>query len=193
MINLKGRKIIAKPAFVKLNPKSIDFYHNFNPESLYGVIPLNSIQRITQIYKGTYCFDLNIQKNGSETKVTTICLFHKEQLNDWVNSILEFKKCLIHTRIQNTINNVSLNNNNKKDKLNELKYGNTNILKIDSKKVDTNLRRLYTTIIKGNLYKKRYKRIMKGKLNVNNIIYEDQHRKEEIIKKMMNKRFEKRK
>jgi len=106
---------------------------------------------------------------------------------------LEFKKCLIHTRIQNTINNVSLNNNNKKDKLNELKYGNTNILKIDSKKVDTNLRRLYTTIIKGNLYKKRYKRIMKGKLNVNNIIYEDQHRKEEIIKKMMNKRFEKRK
>jgi hypothetical protein len=59
-------------------------------------VPLVDIQRIDQHYLGTFCFDIilnQIQNNRLKAGQLSLCAKNEKEMNIWVNSILEFKKC----------------------------------------------------------------------------------------------------
>ena len=90
---LKKNVLQVKPSFISLTKLSINLFNSLNKNSLITSILLPDIQRITQHYPGTNCFDIMSKHNNVVPKQTTLCAKNKIEFNQWISAILEFKKC----------------------------------------------------------------------------------------------------
>ena len=116
--HLKSAKkfnLIVSPVFIRITPRQINFFNSFEKGSLFKSLNLNEIIRITQQYTNTNCFDIETRVNtNSVVEKTTLCSISKKMPNNWINAILEFKKCKIivnPVEIKNKLNIESRNMN----------------------------------------------------------------------------------
>ena len=194
---LKSKKkniLTVSPTYISLITKSINFFTTNKKSTLFDSINLNSIQRITQIYQGTFCFDIVSNSKKNSNKITTLCAKNLPQLNEWISSILNFKKCEIQV---NTVlqNKIDINTTNKatlnEDKLKGLFYNGQNksigkrrngLVKVIN---NTNLNNILKTIQFGSLQEQSLRRRMIGKLKLEENKNRNNFKNEETIREMM--------
>jgi hypothetical protein len=200
----KGQtKIQAIPVFASLNKHTFSLFKGIFSE-LFESIKLDSIQRITQHYYGTFCFNIIIaQASNAELNINpvTVCATSKEEMNNWINSVLEFKHCKlnkINRRPAKVI--VDFDNVNKaminqrKAPLRGLYYNNTNQTAIEpkqnvvkSKKINNKVKIIINTIEKAKSAHEKIKRKLEKKLNtakkVTDHILKKRQRIREILRK----------
>jgi hypothetical protein len=61
-------------------------------------VVLEKILRVTQTYSGTTCFDIIEEKK--EALPLQLCAETKEEMDEWIVGILEFKECLLKDKFQ---------------------------------------------------------------------------------------------
>ena len=101
-----NRKITIFPVFISLNKHTLSVFRSFETASLFQVINLDLIQRVTLEYKNTFCFDIiinRIHKNQFSSGPLSLCAKSLNEMRDWINGILEFKECKI--KIENDDHN----------------------------------------------------------------------------------------
>ena len=123
----KESRIQVTPTFVNLNLVSISIFKSFN-KGLMHSIKLDTIQRITQHYEGTFCFSIivnNVSDNELNIMPFTICAQSKKEMTDWVNTLLEFKHCKLSKVKNHPVGKVIIdfNSTNVYGKKQGIKYG----------------------------------------------------------------------
>ena len=88
----------AKPVFIVLNENSFSIMLNKLPNSLIKSVILERILRVTQANTKTTCFELIEDKK--ETTPIKICSETKEEMDEWIVAILEFKECLLKEKFE---------------------------------------------------------------------------------------------
>jgi hypothetical protein len=201
-----------------LNLKSINLFLESSFRSLFNTIKIDKILRISQqqLLQPYNCFDVitNDIEQGVKVLVKgpiTLCANNQKDMNDWINAILEFKECQIN--VQNVNNNKILVDFSKVNELltekgtkavpqaaqiKPLYYDNTNKAvnsspmrvgkEIMIKKMMDNI---LSTIKKGNIKRTQVQRKMQNKLKEAKNFSMEVFKKEEIIKKIIEKRVEK--
>ena len=79
----------------------MSLFKSFNPSSLFQVVNLDVIQRVSLEYKNTFCFDIIINKihrNQFTSGPLSLCAKSLIDMRDWINAILEFKECNINVK-----------------------------------------------------------------------------------------------
>jgi hypothetical protein len=115
----KNREITVVPIFVSLNKHTLSLFKSFKPTSLFQVVNLDLIQRVTLGYKNTLCFDIiinNYHKKQFTSGPLTLCAKDIKEMKNWINAILEFKECKIKVK-NNDHNGKILVDFNKMNKL----------------------------------------------------------------------------
>jgi hypothetical protein len=108
---------LATPVYVNLNSNALTIQDNLSINSIIQVIMLNKILRVTQIYKGTNCFDIIEEKNKDNFTVQ-LCAMNKDDMESWILGILEFKECLLQNKFE--IIDANLNAFKKEKNINQL-------------------------------------------------------------------------
>jgi len=90
--------LTCKPVFISLNEKTFSVQTNEVPNSLIQAIILEKISRVTQTYKGTTCFDIIEEKK--ELSPLQLCAETKDEMDQWIVGILEFKECLLREKFE---------------------------------------------------------------------------------------------
>jgi hypothetical protein len=89
-------KITVLPVFISITPSKLILTKDVKHSIILQSISLVDIQRIDQHYLGTFCFDIilnQIVDNRLEAGQLSLCAKNEKEMNKWVNSVLEFKKC----------------------------------------------------------------------------------------------------
>jgi hypothetical protein len=97
----KNREITVVPIFVSLNKHTLSLFKSFKPTSLFQVVNLDLIQRVTLGYQNTLCFDIiinNYHKKQYTSGPLTLCAKNIKDMKSWINAILEFKECKIKVK-----------------------------------------------------------------------------------------------
>jgi hypothetical protein len=92
------KMIYAKPCLTSISENSFMIQENQTPQSLIQALMLEKIIRVTQTYKGTNCFDVVEEKK--ETQPIQLCAESKEEMDQWIMGILEFKECLLKDKLE---------------------------------------------------------------------------------------------
>jgi hypothetical protein len=109
IISLKNlpMQIIVIPIYLILTKNSLKFLMGPNEKSMFNEILLENIQKITQIYSNSYCFDI-VENDAIEKTLTkgpiSICSRNEVNMKNWITAIQEFKECNIN--IQNHYNDI---------------------------------------------------------------------------------------
>lgn len=197
-------KVKATPVFASLNKHTFSLFKEVNND-LIESIKLDSIERITRYYKGSFCFNLMVNKiSNSELNIkpTSMCAATKEEMNNWINSILEFKHCKLKKINElpgkimvdfNKVNKVTTNQH--LVPLNNLYYNNTNQTSLlaqyereESKKINNTVSSLLNCIKKGKIAHKRVKRKFEQKLKEAKRFTDNILKKREKIKEILKKK-----
>ncbi len=91
-------QIKVLPVFITITVDKLILSKDETKSELIQSLSLVDIQRIDQHYLGTFCFDLilnQIRNNQLEAGQLSLCAKNEKEMNFWVVSILEFKKCSI--------------------------------------------------------------------------------------------------
>jgi hypothetical protein len=214
-----NKQVSLSPVYMHLDSNNISLFKTHELSSLFSSIKLSDIFRISQEsnMKSLNCFD--VQKNdkietnnkGDLSKsIITLCAKDKKSFDSWVDAIGIFKECNIN--VQNIdgnkkvlldfqkINEVEKNkltNSEEKPKDNSLYYGNTPthiknpVIQAKETAIHKTLNKIYNDIKKESIRKRQLHRQMIEKLKQAKRTSEDMHQKQELIKKMMQKRQEK--
>ncbi len=94
----KEKKVTLKPSYISLSETSFSVQNNQIPQYLVQAVLLNKILRVTQEYKGTTCFDIIEEKK--EMTPLQFCAESKDEMDEWIIGILEFKECLLKERFE---------------------------------------------------------------------------------------------
>jgi hypothetical protein len=167
---------------------------------LFDSIKLNQVERITQIFINTKCFDIQSKPNeAAGIKKTTLCAGKTREVNEWVSAILEFKKCNIVVAQTQEKNKKDVNSRDittvHEEKLNQLRYSNQNRAYPKSRKsqlkenlVKTQLNTLVKTISRGSTAQKVLKRKMVSKMKNVKTVSESVIKQEEEIRQALETR-----
>jgi len=198
----KGQtKIKATPVFASLNKNTFSFFKGIYTE-LFESIKLDSIQRITQHYTGTFCFNIivaHVTKVELNIDPVTVCATSKVEMNNWINSVLEFKHCKINRINQRPAKViVDFEKVNKamiiqrKNPLVGLYYNQTNQSMFEakqnmkkSKKINNTVHSIIKSIKEGRILHKRMKRKLEKKLKTAKKITENVLKKRQRIKEIL--------
>jgi len=93
-----SKGITLRPILIVLNEFSFSVQDNQIPQSLIQAIILEKILRVTQTYKGTTCFD--IVEDKKELNPIHLCAENKDEMDEWIVGILEFKECLLKEKFE---------------------------------------------------------------------------------------------
>jgi len=126
----KVKSLKVKGCYVTLSPESVFFFKSFKKSDLFASLKVNEIVRITQNYPGTNCFDIHSgnDNSGNSLQQVTLCYKTKKDLNEWINALIEFKKChIVQVNKDNGIYRINGNNGKKGNKvINGIKRNNGN-------------------------------------------------------------------
>lgn len=92
------RGLTAKPSFISLNEHAFSVQATEAPPTLIKAILLEKILRVTQTYPGTTCFDIVEEKK--ELTPLQLCSETKDEMDEWIVGILEFKECLLKEKFE---------------------------------------------------------------------------------------------
>lgn len=92
------QQLQARPSYVVLNEHAFSVQDNQTPHSLVRAIGIEKILRVTQTFKGTTCFDVIEEKK--ENKPLQLCGESKDEMDEWIVGILEFKECLLKEKFE---------------------------------------------------------------------------------------------
>lgn len=203
------RKITVFPVFVSLNKHTLSVFKSFEPASLFQVVNLDVIQRVTLEYKNTFCFDIiinRIHRNQFTSGPLTLCAKSLNEMRDWINAVLEFKECKI--KVKNDDHNgkilVDFNKMNEhvkkkgalgKFNLENLKYQGTDKAFKDTKskaahrmKIDYEMKSILETITQSNIAKNQMKRQFTGKLLSAGGLQQGIFNNEDMMKSLMERK-----
>lgn len=89
-------KIKVIPIFLILTRRTLNFMIGPKEKTMFNTINLDNIQKITQRYSNSFCFDIVendiIQKSLSKGPIS-ICAKNKKHMLNWITAIQEFKEC----------------------------------------------------------------------------------------------------
>jgi hypothetical protein len=104
------------PIYLILTKNTLKFLMGPKEISMFNEIYLENIQKITQIYPNSFCFDL-IENNVIENTLTkvpiSLCSRNAINMQNWITAIQEFKECNIN--IANNYDNEDDNGNGKEN------------------------------------------------------------------------------
>jgi len=89
-------EIEITPIYIMLTTDRLILTKDMNKINLIESFALKEIQRIDQHYENTSCFDIvgtQVMKKKMKNVQLTLCGKNQKQMNSWINSVLEFKKC----------------------------------------------------------------------------------------------------
>jgi hypothetical protein len=202
--------ILATPIFLALNKNNLSFFLSTKTISLFNIIKLERILRITQRFANTFCFDIveNEVENSALLKgPVSLCAPNILEMKQWIDAIEEFKEC-----------SVSLNPmlNNKRviadfQKINTLltnriprQAPNTKDLYYDNIKpyipspkrvaneikISNELKNIISIIKLGNMAQNKMRRTMVNKLKTAEQFAIDVRRKQELVQEILRKRMQ---
>ena len=173
------------PIYLTLSREVLRLFQSVSESSLISSIHLNSIQRIDQSLKNTFCFDIIIneivQLKTLETRKVILCANNLKIMNEWIKSILEFKECVIHEDsheekgkvlidFSKTNRILTTNLSAKQMELENLYYDGTDtayknhIIKSKEEIVDKDMGEIQEIIKLGRIAKLQLKRRLRGRL-----------------------------
>ena len=171
--------ITVLPVFIMITVDRLVLTKDDKRSNLIRSIPLADIQRIDQHYIGTKCFDVILNQIVGKTIQTgqlSLCADKTKDMNNWVQLILEFKKCSVKG-IKKVDHNgqllLDLDKINKftykmgKSKnldLNKLFYNNNIRKNFKSKNIKKALTELVSVAKTGELASQNLQRIYKGRM-----------------------------
>jgi hypothetical protein len=89
-------EIEVTPIYIMLTTDRLILTKDMNKINLIESFAIKEIQRIDQHYENTSCFDIigtQVLKKKMKNVQLTLCGKNYKQMNSWINSVLEFKKC----------------------------------------------------------------------------------------------------
>jgi hypothetical protein len=213
-----NKQVSLSPIYMHLDSNNINLFKTHELSSLFSSIKLSDIFRISQEsnMKSLNCFD--VQKNdrmepnnkGDLSKsIITLCAKDRNSFDSWVDAIGIFKECNLNVQNIDGNKKVLLDfqkinelekekpTDEKKLKDNSLYYGNTPthiknpVIQAKETAIHKTLNKIYNDIKKESIRKRQLHRQMIEKLKQAKKTSEDMHQKQELIKKMMQKRQEK--
>jgi hypothetical protein len=196
------------PIYLKLTKKFLGLFSSITEKSLIFSINLDSIQRIDQSLKGTFCFDiiLNDVLNIKilQTSKVSLCAYNQKEMQDWILAILQFKECSIATKSTDHNGKVLLDftkiNDLEKSKelsnehsLNNVYYDSTDKAfkhEINKESLFKHEMKDIKDILKlGKIARLQLKRRLRGKLNKSRIATSMMLRKEGLVKSIIKKKM----
>ena len=173
----KGKTVMkTTKMYVSLNPNTMSLFTSFDHRDIKDSIKTKMILRITQKYKGTFCFDVQ-QQVGTEylpIKVITLCVKSMKEMNEWINAIVEFKKCDISetvTEEKNKTDKAIINHTEyARTELDQLKYFNSKPFRpnklgqMHKSVIKSSLKGLLKTYKSGKIAGFRARRVFRGRL-----------------------------
>jgi len=135
----KSNTITVMPVYLMITTDKLIITKDTKRSNLLKSISMDDIQRIDQHYLNTNCFDIIINElkvNLFLSAQLSLCTNKRTEMNEWVNAILDFKKCslkdtkktdhngkiILDMQTINKFNQMQVNE--KKKKINELFYDN---------------------------------------------------------------------
>lgn len=197
----KGAVLNVSPSFISLKPDVVNIFSTYGPESLIDSVNLINIERITQLYLNTNCFDIQYRLNSeAPMKVLTLCASNEEELNEWIAAILDFKKCNIAvSEVSTEMNKTNIHLRDAAtvhaEKLNLLRYPNKNpahkktkgaILKDNL--IKSQMKGLLTTVNQGNDASRIFKRKWSSRLANVKTVSQNVIKQEEEIRQALESR-----
>jgi hypothetical protein len=206
--NLHKGNVSTFPIYLKLTKKSLGFFSSITEKSFVFSINLDSIQRIDQSLKGTYCFDivLNDVLNIKilQTSKVSLCAYNQKEMQDWILAILQFKECSIatnstdhngkvlldFTKINDIENYKSLSN---EYSISNLTYDSTDkAFKHDIKEeslFNHEMKEIKDFLHIGNIARLQLKRRLRGRLEKSRTATSMMLRKEGLVKSIIEKKM----
>ncbi len=200
-------QIKVVPIFVILTRSTISLMMGPEEKSMFNEIKLENIQKITQRYSNSFCFDI-VENNVIEKTLAkgpiSLCAKNKKNMEDWIIALQEFKEC--------NINVVSMDNMQNKvlvdfEKVNELLKPRSNIKntnefdplyydggssnnrpKEDESEISKVLKNIVTTIEGANINERKISRTMSSKILKAEKFAFDVKRKTDLLDNMIQKR-----
>jgi len=222
MSKLPG-EITVTPIYVSMSLSSVNLFLSPTDEkTLFNTIPLKNILRISQqrLLEDHHCFELILAEVGHSTELSktniSLCANSRENMKSWIDTIGAFKECQIN------VHNVDHNRMVVADfqKVNELIKGSTqpgakiatNVNAEKSLYYDNNptinksavkvqkdsaikreMSKIFTFMKEGNIQQTQLQRKMANQLKEAKKFSEQVHQKQEIIRRILEKREEKEK
>jgi len=135
----KSNTISVMPVYLMITTDKLIITKDTKRSNLLKSISMDDIQRIDQHYLNTNCFDIIINELKANLFLSaqlSLCTNKRTEMNEWVNAILDFKKCslkdtkktdhngkiILDMQKINEFNKMQVNE--KKKNLNELYYDN---------------------------------------------------------------------
>ena len=196
----KTKIIEAKPIYVSINIYHLSFFESTEDSTLFKAIKLRKIISVSQKYRDTLCFDINIKNQ----KNVTLCGKNMNDMKDWISAIEDFKKCPLKNNRNLILDFKNLNKMVKKNKniskknfaINHLFYDTKKMPRIRPKvtkmlKAGITMKRILETIKLGNMAKNQLKRKYENKLKVAKKFTREVSKKQKMLRKLMLKRASK--
>ena len=94
----KKRELTLQPVYYQLNAQSFNLYDTMgNKAQLISVLNIDKVVRLLEIYPGTHCITFVVRmENKKEIEALTVCADNVKEMNNFSQSITEFKECDIH-------------------------------------------------------------------------------------------------
>ena len=91
----KKRELTLQPVYYQLNAQSFNLYDTLgNKAQLISVLNIDKVVRLLEIYPGTHCITFVVRmENKKEIEALTVCADNAKEMNNFTQSITEFKEC----------------------------------------------------------------------------------------------------
>jgi len=91
----KKRELTLQPVYYQLNAQSFNLYDTLgNKAQLISVLNIDKVVRLLEIYPGTHCITFVVRmENKKEDEALTVCADNAKEMNNFTQSITEFKEC----------------------------------------------------------------------------------------------------
>jgi len=202
--------LLVTPIFVALNKNNLSFFLSTKSISLFNIIKLDNILRITQRFSNSFCFDIienDVKNLALLTGPVTLCASNILELKQWIDAIEEFKECQVN--INPMLNNKRVIADFQKintlltDKMNKqapntkkLYYDNVKAYKPSEKrianeiKISNQLKNIINVIKLGNFAQNSMRRRMINKLKTAEQFAIDIRTKQQMVQDIIRKRLE---
>jgi hypothetical protein len=202
-------QIKVVPIFAILTRRTISFMMGPQEKSMFNQIKLENIQKITQRYTNSFCFDIvenNVIENSLAKGPISLCAKNTHHMQNWITAIQEFKECSINIVSMDNMQNKVLidfekvnellkprSNLQKQKEYNPLYYdgdgnGEHPYIKKDETEISKVLKTIVNTIEGANINERQISRTMYSKIQRAEKFAFDVKRKTDLLDSMIQKR-----